>query len=245
MGTDRVTSPLSVTGGVVAAVARSGEDSLGVVVYDAASGERRWTAEMNPPWFYQPAVSGSSVYVQDRAGPAIVSLDASTGDVEWRADVDGWTSGDDGTWVGSLVASDGTVFTVDRAGTAYAFAADSGDQRWSYELGERSDSRPVLVDETLVGFAKVGSQTVLCAVDAASGAERWRQPVAEKMRPAPAVAGGMVFVTPQDTLVAYDLADGSKVMAHELVGGEGFSDPVVADGTVFVGGTELRAYTGP
>src|SRR5687767_11078900 len=62
-----------------------------------------------------------------------------------------------------------------------------------------------------------GGEGILLAVDAASGAERWRLAVGGEAIGAPAVAGGLVFVTAAATigggsaeLVAVDASDGTE-----------------------------------
>lgn len=232
----RVSPSLTATSDVVAVGLVDGAESGGFAVLDAATGNRRWLFDVDASTYWPPTVAGSSVYVQSQT-PEVVSLDASTGDVEWTFAADEYPT--------SPTVVDDVVYVLDQgSGTAYALAAASGQELWSSDVGDRGAASPVVTDGLVVGFGRADDEWSMWALDAGNGAERWRRTGADSNVLSPAVADGRVYTTAGTTVKARDLADGSLVAERSLPVPGGFTDPVVADGVVFVGGEELHAFAG-
>jgi outer membrane protein assembly factor BamB len=110
------------------------------------------------------------------------------------------------------VAVNGGTFTVaDDDGVVTALQADTGQEMWRAEVGEKlsagvgSDGR----------FASVVTRdNVLVTLDA--GKPAWRQPLPSRVVTAPLVAGERVFVLGLDrTVLAFDALDGRKLWVYQ------------------------------
>ncbi len=114
--------------------------------------------------------------------------------------------------------------------------------RWAVALGEPSSSPPAAVDGTVyAGYGSVGDSGVV-AVDAASGAERWRFPALGAVTTAPAVVGGTVFAgSSEGHLYALDAGTGIlrwRFEAEGLISGS----PAVANGLVYAACDAAKVY---
>lgn len=135
-----------------------------VTAVDADSGERRWTTTLSSPVRARPAVGADSLALTTESGRLVV-LDAASGDVRWEA-LDG------GVPRAGVAMDDGTLYGSEY-GTLYAFDVRTGEERWSYESGDRIASTPSVSDGAVaVGISSSGGG--LAVLDADSGAERWR-----------------------------------------------------------------------
>lgn len=137
-----------------------------------------------------------------------------------------WTV--DGDAAGSPTVVDGTVY-VDVGSDVRAYEPEGGDELWRVTTDGDTGS-PAVADGTVY----VGSfDTVLYALDAASGEEDWRFETVKWANYAPAVADGAVYLASWDTRVyGLDAGDGEKRWSVSLE--TPLSDPAVADGAVFV-----------
>ena len=155
-----------------------------------------------------PVVVDGVVYAGGLDG-ALYAVDAGSGAQRWRL-----ATGAIGEVAAPAVA-DGVIYAGAQGGTVLAVDAASGQERWRVELGEGSVANvplPTLADGVVYAG---GGEGILLAVDAASGAERWRLAVGGEAIGAPAVAGGLVFVT-----AAADIGGGSaELVAVEAATG--------------------------
>jgi outer membrane protein assembly factor BamB len=103
-------------------------DAAAVIAVDAASGERRWQADVYGWAWGQPAVAGDRVYAatSSQAGyPAghragVMALDRATGKVVWRYAAKAAESGAFG-FPGSPAVDEGLVYVTGLDGRIYAF----------------------------------------------------------------------------------------------------------------------------
>lgn len=130
-----------------------------------------------------------------------------------------------------VVGEDGTVYVGGREALV-ALDPDDGSIRWRY--GEqRRFGTPVVRD----GAVYAGTRDQFVAVDAADGAELWTQPAAGAAG-LPAVADGTV-VAAGDGVVARSTATGEVEWRTDTrADPRTDSYPVVADGTLYLGGDE-------
>jgi plastocyanin len=208
----------------------------GVRALDRETGDPRWHREFDHYAFCTPGTDGSTVVVASQEA-TLYALDATTGTVKWAFD------GIEGTASAPAVA-DGRVYVVDGGGTVRRLDLATGDVEWEYDAGGTSVDSPILVDGTVVGttFVDDGNGAVW-RVDAETGAERWRTVTDGSGHVASAAADGLVFVSLGQRVAAFDLSTGRK--RHERDLGVSITDPVVADGVVFVGGEEIHALAAP
>ncbi|HET7458662.1 MAG TPA: PQQ-binding-like beta-propeller repeat protein [Gemmatimonadaceae bacterium] len=203
-----------------------------------------------------PAIAGGVVYVGSNDG-SLYAFDLATGDRRWRADL------------GSPVASSpavggGLVYAAGRDGALTAVDVATGARRWrvttrpvapfpwGHESGDYFVSSPAYVSGTVLFGAGDGG---VYAVDARSGAVRWRAQTGGRVRSSPAVDGGRVYVGAFDGRVyCLDLATGAVRWRYDTEGASlksgdyGFdrrsiqSSPAVAGGTVYVGARDGFLY---
>jgi outer membrane protein assembly factor BamB len=158
----------------------------------------------------------------------------------WSAGI-GQGSSDDGQLLARPVVAEGRVFTMDAEGTIRSFDAENGALAWEITQDEE------LEDGVIGGglayadgwvFATLSSGHVV-GLDAATGSERWRQPLAVPLRAAPTVAEERVLVlTADNQLYALERATGRPVWRHagffEGAGLLGGPSPAVDRGLVVV-----------
>jgi outer membrane protein assembly factor BamB len=202
---------------------------LRVVAVDRQTGQPVWTraegiGDMSAPW--GPAIGAEVLVVpqvepgQEGVGPedlerSVVGLDLATGQERWR------TQGG----LFALAIADGTGFGI-RAGASpdaavlAAFALDSGEERWTYDVPPPSQGGQPWAVDVASPVVAVGDGTTVTALDAGTGQPRWS--VDAPGRPV-AVTDALVLVESGDDIVALDLADGTVrwtvPFAPDLVGG--------------------------
>ena len=104
-------------------------------------------------------------------GEELVALESATGDVIWRARLDGWV------WSHPQFSAD-AIFVADQEGYVYSLKPATGEVNWRIQPDSEKDrgiiSNPVLVGDTLYFASEAG---VLYAVDAAKGSTRWSKTI--------------------------------------------------------------------
>ncbi len=112
--------------------------------------------------------------------------------------------------VGAPEGDGGTLFVATRAGALVAVDAETGQARWRFETGERTQASPV-VDGGLVYLATeaADSRSHLFSVDARTGSEQWRVALDEPITSRLSVDGGSVYVVAGD-VVAFDALTGEE-----------------------------------
>jgi outer membrane protein assembly factor BamB len=141
------------------------------------------------------------------------------------------------------VLAAGRVVTMDADGVVAAFEAGTGRSLW------RSATEPADDRSTNVGggvaiagdtvYAATGRAEIL-AIDAATGAIRWRAPLGAPARSAPTVAADRLFVgTLDNQMLALSTADGKRLWSYQSPASEtlvlGLPAPALVDGIVIAG----------
>ena len=143
---------------------------------DAESGQERWRFASEGSIFSSPAVADDVVYFGS-ADAGFYAVDAASGSQVWRFDAEGPIAS-------SPVVVDDAVYFTDRDGYLYALNAATGQELWRFRVSEREFtaegwdswdagtwSSPAVVDGTVYTGSSDGH---VYAVDAVTGAERWR-----------------------------------------------------------------------
>jgi outer membrane protein assembly factor BamB len=203
-----------------------------------------------------PLVVGDVVYAASGDGH-VLALDRNSGHTRWSYDA--------GSPVQSSPATAaGLVFVESRDGAIHGIDAKSGKRRWrtatgptlplpwGHESGDIYLSSPNYANGMVIVGAGDG---FVYALDAATGATRWRARTEGRVRDTPAIAGNRVFVGSFDGRVyAFDLATGKQQWRYDTEGATlrsgnyGFdrrsiqSSPAVANGVVFVGARDGLLY---
>jgi outer membrane protein assembly factor BamB len=174
-------SPATVAG--VTIVAGNQTNRGGVVAVDTATGKVKWTFR---PVFKSgtasvstaPAVSGDIVVTPFAAANpgAVVGVSLATGKEVWR--------GPDPAQGAAVATSGKLVYVLSKDGFFYSLEAATGRERWKVAFATNlavCASRPIISEDTiyLTGIAGATAATkpagyYLFALDANTGAERWR-----------------------------------------------------------------------
>ncbi len=179
-------------------------------------------------------------------GGAVVSLDAETGEMRWRVDVDEAPSSNPIVTNDVVYAGIGSLVTGRSA--VYAFELATGSRLWRTDI-----SNSKLPATPVDGVALGGSMLVVNRADgvvlglgAATGKLQWERQLKKPPRGAPAVVGDAVFVSTGfdgATIHALDLATGESRWSTDEPENP-VTGPAVADGMLYVGFTsgDLVAY---
>lgn len=168
----------------------------------------------------------------------IYSLDANTGETNWRIEV-----GDE--VVSTPAVTDGAVYIGASDGTLYALDPESGDEQWTYGTRDMIWSSPAVAFETVYIADWNGN---VHAVDAETGEETWFADTAgQYISGSVAVDEEAVYVghTPYNTLddpntnhakvFRFDRQTGEEMWAFETSALEVGSSPVVTTDRLYVG----------
>ena len=203
-----------------------------------------------------PSVFGRLVVFGSGDG-YVYAVDAANGRVKWKRNVGAAVPG-------SAAVTDRLTYVTDIRGDVVALSTADGTPAWRVSTGppvpfpwghESTDyfsSSPTVANGLVVVG---GSDGHVYALDARSGARRWRAPTEGRVRSSPAIATGVVFVGSFDGRVyALDLATGKLRWRFDTQGttleSKSFgydrrsiqASPAVVDGVVYVGGRDGRSY---
>jgi polyvinyl alcohol dehydrogenase (cytochrome) len=193
-----------------------------------------------------------------RFAEAVVALDLMTGDVRWsyqphqpnRDDLDFAgapnlfeSTGPDGG-VRALVGLGG------KDGTYYALDRETGELVWTTPVVGPGLTNPgsnfstggfigptAVADGVITGGTAIGDNPYLHALDTATGAIKWQQPIAAATYGAPGVGGGVVVIGGTDfTMRALDLATGEVLWSDEVYGAVSGGPAIIGDDVFAVAG---------
>ncbi len=213
---------------------------------DTRDGKLLWASAAGRAIFGAAAVAGDGLYFASDDGH-LYRLDRSTGKEVWRYDL-----GDaraprvlphpavfQWDWQGAApLVADGTVYVGAGDGGFHAVDAATGARRWRIATGGRIRSGAAIDGERVV----VGSADhFVYALDRASGREIWKFDSGAEVDATPVVFSGKVLVGNRGYgLHALSAATGELVWKTYFWGSWVESTPVVADGTLYIGASDLR-----
>ena len=199
-----------------------------------------WQTRLNGQIFASPAVLDGKVYIGTTGG-VFNAVDGRDGKILWSFAAGRPVFGT------ALVTADAVFFTCDN-GYLFRLRRDDSKEVWRYDLGDFRASRvlghpgvfdwdwhgpkPALADGVVyVGAGDGGFH----AVDAATGARRWRFEAGGRIRGGAAVSGARVIFGSADHFVyALDAATGKEIWKFDT-GAEVEDQPLVAGPRVFIG----------
>src|SRR5581483_78298 len=158
------------------------------------------------------------------------ALNASTGALLWS------TSAPHEGGASTAAVANGAVYFAStdhyNSGVLVALDAHTGDRLWAYEGDPSWSAGPPVVANGVVYFT--GNDGNLYAVDASTGKTLWVHDGVGST-PAPAVVGGMVFVSSARNLYALNATTGKQVWNFAVGTNELLSaSPAVANGVVYI-----------
>lgn len=200
-----------------------GSDDGAIYAVDAATGTQRWMRRTDGPVSGTPAVADGRLYITSYDG-RLWALDAANGEVLWKFATEG-----------------------ERRFEARGLHGQQPRQQTFADAFDVYLSSPVVQDGRV--FFGSGDGHVY-ALDAASGALRWKHRTGNVVHASPALGGGRVVVGGFDgALYALDAQTGA--LHWRFQGGldplmhnqQGFqSSPAIAGGTVYVGARDAHVY---
>jgi outer membrane protein assembly factor BamB len=210
-----------------------------------------------------PAVVGGTVYIGSTNGK-LYALDAETGQQRWALKTGARV-------VSSPAVADGLVYALSYDDTLYAVDATSGAARWKFATGGEHrytathihgtlpvhEAMPDMYDTYLSspavwrGTVYVGSgDDNVYALDAKTGALKWKFRTGDVVHSSPAVVDGTVYIGGWDTYfyaldaatgkLRWRLKTGDDPEYHNQIGVQ--SSPTVANGVVYFGCRDNNLY---
>lgn len=249
----------AISDGVAFAVPLKGDDDWELIALELESGEEKWDySDSDDADIEDLIIANETVYLivdsNDRDGGSyIIAVDALTGDERWKYETD--------LSARTVAASDDVVyFTATRSdysgdekeGCLFAIDAESGRELWKLE-------KEMLMKGVVAGDDAVYVQAYdyqydgneskydshIYAVDAKSGNEKWDYQSDLELTEV-ALADGVIFVSEnasyysdddESYLQAVDAGTGQRLWKYDH-GTGGLKAPIVADGVVYVMGSE-------
>lgn len=217
-----------------------------VEAVDTRDGESLWRFVAGAPIYGSVALGADAVYVVADNG-TLFRLQRADGKERWR-----YALGDAGVarvlphplvyewdWQGvqPLLVED-TVYVGAGDGGFHAVAAEDGKRRWRFDTrGAIRNAAAVAGDRLFVGSA----DRFVYALERASGRELWRQDTGAPVDAAPVIYENRVLVGNRGAgLLSLDAASGEKHWRLFFWGSWVESTPVVRDGVIYVGSSDLR-----
>ncbi|MGI8478179.1 MAG: PQQ-binding-like beta-propeller repeat protein [Thermomicrobiales bacterium] len=223
----------------------------GLTAFDAATGARRWRAEILGV-VGDAAVADDIVYAgstrnTESSGKGadegfLHALDASTGAERWRTPTGG-------SGFSAPAIADGTVYIVGGKGSDNLFAIDaaSGKEAWRIPVGSSACACAPFTPAVSGGLVYVGNDSGdLLAIDRVHGGLTWRAKAPRRANVhTPVVADGVVYVGSDEGdsgggrgVFAFDAADGGLRWSSDIAA---LRAPALADGTLYA---TIRSGTG-
>jgi outer membrane protein assembly factor BamB len=227
---------------------------------DISDGTVRWTRSFDRGRFSDSSPVGvdGTVYVGMDQSPALLALNADTGETRWRfTDFDAETEAIDA----SPAVADGIVVFATDTHSVVALDAETGTVRWERNVGTEPDSSPAIHDGVVYypGVNLEGDTlSRVWALDLRTGDTRWTYDVDEEQQGiSPAIADSTVYVPAtrnlrpryddgnttetrtvtegnRGRLYALDATTGENEWTTEITA-DTRSSPAIVDGVVYLG----------
>ncbi|MFL5806242.1 MAG: PQQ-binding-like beta-propeller repeat protein [Roseiflexaceae bacterium] len=154
---------------------------------DQQTGTLAWAFPTKLSIYFSPVVAGQTVLLTN--GDTLVALDTATGKPRWNMSISG-----EGLIPGAV---QGSRAFVKSASTLYALDLGSGKELWrAHDLN--FISLPVVAGDQVYIVSGMGADTAVAALDAITGRDTWKQPVASLATAAPVIAGRSLYVRTTD-----------------------------------------------
>ncbi|MGW2552110.1 outer membrane protein assembly factor BamB family protein [Streptomyces sp. NPDC001635] len=218
---------------------------------DAREGSDLWRLSMDG-WVYSLKADRGTVVTGTRGG-GVQAWEASSGQKLWE--ITGAQTDFESPEAGPVV-HDGTVY-VWKDARLRALEARTGEERWSYPIGDAASCGgvPVRLTQAADGYVYVSAGTRVLAVEVSSGMVRWHFEAPAVFLcpptfvPGPAVTGGGIYLADYlGTVYALDATDGRDRWRIATESRAAIEPVLVAAGHVHVGSGKglytLDAVTG-
>ncbi len=222
---------------VVGRVVFVAAESTWILALDATSGKQLWATDTHEVIKAAPTYAGGMVLVN--ASTTTLALDARTGMVRWRFHEPGagWPT------TAAPAVQGNMVYVVQGTNpVVYALNLVNGHIVWSYRVGERLISTPLVTEQDVIAGTYDGH---VIALDKTTGLLQWMYDVnaalprgmpRDGIAGSPAAANGTIFIGTYDgDILAINAGDGGLLWSR-LIDAPVLDVPVVARGTLYVSG---------
>jgi len=197
----------------------------------------KWSYTTQGAIVSSPIVYRGAVYFANNAGDVYaMTADSLTAEVKWQYSTDGKI-------VSSPLADDGIIYVISQDGNLYALDAETGANKWTYNIGSADCSSPVIYNGNLYGATGYPNKYIYC-LNLSTRIMSWTKPIGQYIYSSPAVYNGVVYVGANDgRLYALDAYSGEIKWFFSTAGGVFLSTPCISnDGTVvyFAAGNDDR-----
>jgi outer membrane protein assembly factor BamB len=228
--TSEVTGPEAIDGdGIILRSMEPGGGGADLVRIRRADGSVVWRAEQGQVLSGSPVVADGVGYTP--SGSGLLAFDPATGAALWRVTLDAPPTG--------AAVADGLAVLGSQNGTVYGIATSGGDVVWTYQTDVKTIGTPSLANGTVYFSAFDGPTLAFYALDAASGALKWRflAPNGERFNNA-AVDAATVYVTNEDAaLYALDAATGALRWTFQT-DADAANHPTLVGDTIYLTGID-------
>ncbi|MEU1277328.1 PQQ-binding-like beta-propeller repeat protein [Streptomyces sp. NPDC005805] len=215
-----------------------GSDGPTLYALDAGSGAERWRLQSDA-WVYSLKADRGTVLTGTRGG-GVQAREASNGEKLWE--ITGAQTDFETAEAGPAIFGD-TVY-VWKDARLRALEARTGEERWSYPIGDAAScgNVPVRVAPAPDGYVYVSAGTRVLAFDIATGRVRWHFEAPAvflcppAFAPGPAVTGGGVYLADYlGTVYALDATTGKDRWRIATESRQSVEPVLVAAGNIHVG----------
>lgn len=197
VGDEALVGSPAIAGSRVVALTKAG----GLVAYELGDGSMAWRSDARIKSNSSPLVMDGLI-VAAGADRSVHAFDAETGSIAWSVPIGPGLDR-------SLAGAEGRVF-VGGAQTFKALDASNGTTLWTFATEATSFATPAVRDGVVYANGGVGSSSVLYALDATTGVERWRfSPPDGVGLTTPSVDGEWVYAASSDRVYALNRRDGT------------------------------------
>lgn len=223
----------------------------------------KWKFRTRGQVISSPTIVGSTLYVGS-TDHMLYALDRDSGAVKWKFKTEGRVAS-------SAAVVSGVAYFGSYDGNFYAVNTADGKLRWKFQTGGEHRfaakhlhgslpvaetmpdpfdvylSSPVVADGSVYFGSGDGN---VYALDATTGALKWKFATGDVVHASPAIAEGTIFIGSWDTnLYALDATTGKEKWRfktgedHDIHNQEGLqASPIVSDGVVYVGCRDSNFY---
>lgn len=213
---------------------------------ESASGKVLWSFKTAGRIRATPAIRNNVVFIPSFDG-ICYALDASTGMQLWKFETDGHTyESDKFGWDrnsidSSPALSDSLLVFGSRDGNVYTLSQKTGKLAWKFSYGPTwAIASPAIRDGVVyIGWS---DNNTFCAIDLATGKERWKFTARHYLYSSPLLVGNAIYVGSHDrNLYCLDATTGEKKWQYRFAGSV-LSSPIVDEETLYVGDDDGCMY---
>jgi outer membrane protein assembly factor BamB len=234
----RASGPMHGSAAVVDGVAYFGTTDGHLYALDMSTQELRWPVTQTPGSISRTIAVGDGIVYAGSGGATPVdsgslgAYDATTGDLRWSAELEPGNTSTPSIAGGRVFVAGGLDATTGDHGV-FAFDATSGSPAWPTPFAAPANETLLLGAVTPTVVYVTGTDGMLYALDAATGALDWTAPIQSTRSPNAGLVGQTLYVTSDDNRVhAIDVDTHGELWSVPVTGTPGA--PAVIDGAIFV-----------